>query len=155
MSEIKDQLKVVSIGNQEFDIISSGTTIDAGPYSTTITTNIDVQPKGGTKHDSGKPDISLLPRAFMEGTARAFMFGAQKYGRDNYKAGFELTRPLAAAQRHILAFLDGEDKDPESGLSHLDHAAASLAMCMETLRLGTAIDNRYKGPQTLQETKNK
>lgn len=100
--------------------------------------------EGGTKHDKGKPQITLVPRAAIEGAAQALMFGAGKYGRDNYKKGFEQTRLLDAAMRHLIAYTDGEDLDPESGLSHLDHALASVSMLKECIRLGTAKDDRFK-----------
>lgn len=82
----------------------------------------------GIKHDSGKPDLSIVPLALEEACARAFTFGAGKYGRNNYKNGLQYTRLLAAAFRHLKAWNEISTGDPESGLSHLDHAIASLAM---------------------------
>ena len=96
----------------------------------------------GTKHDDGKPDLSLIPRAAMNGIARALMFGANKYGRYNYCKGFANTRLAAACLRHVMAYLDGEDIDPESGLSHLDHALATLSMMVHCEELGTLVENR-------------
>lgn len=96
----------------------------------------------GTKHDDGKPDLSLIPRAAMNGIARALMFGANKYGRYNYCKGFENTRLAAACLRHVMAYLDGEDTDPESKLSHLDHALATLSMMVHCEELGTLVENR-------------
>lgn len=98
----------------------------------------------GTKHDTGKPDLSLLPTHALEETARALMFGANKYGRYNYCQGFEDTRLAAACLRHVYSFLNGEEKDPESGLSHLAHAMATLSMMMHCQDLGTLRDNRYR-----------
>ena len=98
----------------------------------------------GTKHDQGKPDLTLIPRSALEAQARVMGFGARKYGRDNYRQGFPYTRLLAAALRHITAFNDGEDQDPESGESHLAHALCCIAMLIECQRLGTASDDRFK-----------
>lgn len=80
----------------------------------------------GTKHDQGKPDLSLVSSELMIALARVREFGAKKYHRDNWKQGFKFTRSIAAALRHILAFKDKEDLDPESGLTHIAHAIASL-----------------------------
>lgn len=102
----------------------------------------------GTKHDINKIPMTLTPRALTEGVAKVMAFGASKYGRDNYKQGFKYTRILDAALRHITAYADGEDKDPESGLSHLEHAAASIGMLLECQRLGTAEDDRYATTKT-------
>lgn len=80
----------------------------------------------GTKHDSGKPDLSLVSSELMVALAEVRQFGATKYHRDNWKLGFKYTRSIAAALRHIMAFKDGEDLDGESGLTHIAHAIASL-----------------------------
>jgi hypothetical protein len=105
--------------------------------------------EGGTKHDNGKPDLSLVPYSFLMEVAKALMYGEKKYGRYNFEKGFPTHRLLSAALRHIWAYVNGEDKDPESGLSHLAHAGASLAMLVRCLELGTATDtrspNRSKG----------
>ena len=81
---------------------------------------------GGLKHDGDKPDLSLISRELMEEVAKVRMFGVKKYGRDNWKLGFKVTRSCAAALRHIFAFLSGETNDSESGLSHLAHAVCCL-----------------------------
>lgn len=96
----------------------------------------------GTKHDAGKPDLSIIPRPAAVAIARALMFGANKYGRYNYCQGFENTRLASACLRHLFAYLDGEDTDPESGLSHLDHALATLTMMVHCQALGTLVENR-------------
>jgi hypothetical protein len=82
----------------------------------------------GTKFDKGKPRISLVPSVAVTGCAAAMTFGADKYGAHNYKGGIEWSRLYDANQRHLLAILDGEMNDPESGLPHIDHALANLAM---------------------------
>jgi hypothetical protein len=81
---------------------------------------------GGTKHDNGKPDLSLLPFKALEDVARVMMFGAKKYGRDNWKLGFDEQRLVSAALRHLGAHTEGVELDEESGQSHLAHAACNL-----------------------------
>lgn len=98
----------------------------------------------GLKHDSEKPDLSLLPREFLEEVARAFQHGEKKYGRYNYLNGLSWNRVVAASLRHITAFNDGEDADPESGLSHLSHAGACIAMLLVYYKRGLGTDTRYK-----------
>jgi len=97
------------------------------------------------KYDSGKPDLTLLPIEGLSLAAQALMFGATKYGRHNYKeTGFALERILAAALRHIYAFESGETLDPESGVSHLGHALASLLMAAYIHQNFPEKDNRHK-----------
>lgn len=99
---------------------------------------------GGTKHDNGKPDLSLLPSVFVKEVARALMHGENKYGRHNFEKGFDTHRLVGACLRHVYAWNEGEDSDPESGISHLAHAAATLGMLLRCLELGTATDTRSK-----------
>ncbi len=104
--------------------------------------------EGGTKKDNGKPRISLIPKEATWGCAAALTFGASKYGQYNFMAGLKYSRLMDAALRHITQYQSGENTDPESGLSHLDHAMASLAMLkfMEARR--PDMDDRYKEPTT-------
>jgi hypothetical protein len=99
---------------------------------------------GGTKNDKDKVDLSLVPLPAIEAMGRALMFGAAKYGRYNYTLGFETHRLIAACLRHLGAWQEGEDLDPESGLSHLDHAITCLAMLVHCQKLKTAKDTRRK-----------
>lgn len=98
----------------------------------------------GVKHDQDKPDLSLLPREFIEEVARAFMHGEKKYGRHNFKAGMDWHRPLAAAMRHLAAFNAGEDTDAESGCNHLGNAGAAIGMLLYYVKNKVGNDTRYK-----------
>lgn len=108
----------------------------------------DKKPMAAIKNDSEKPDLSLIPRPAMEAIARALMFGEKKYHRYNYLKGMEYHRLVAAAMRHLTAWQDGETLDPESGLSHLDHATASLAMLIDMIAKGVGTDTRLKLGET-------
>lgn len=103
-----------------------------------------MESSGGTKYDKGKAPITLVPRVAIELEAAVMAYGAKKYARYNYKQGFDYTRLLDAALRHTLAFTDGEDTDPETGLSHLAHARCCLGMLLDCINLGTATDDRFK-----------
>lgn len=98
---------------------------------------------GALKFDTGKADLSLIPLVAMIEEAKGFMLGEKKYGRYNYCKGLEVSRLIGAAMRHILAYQQGENLDPESGASHLGHARCCLAMLLECERLGTLKDDRY------------
>ncbi len=113
-------------------------------YCEYVTHVVQLQETGGTKRDTGKPQLSLIPRIALEAEARVFGFGAKKYDRFNFKKGFKYSRLIDASLRHITAFNDGEDLDPETGESHLAHARCCLAMLLDTMELGTSTDDRYK-----------
>ena len=78
------------------------------------------------KDDKGKLQFSLLDYPYIFGTTKALMYGATKYGVDNWKLCPDLTRYKDALLRHILAYLSGERIDIESGLSHLYLASCNL-----------------------------
>ena len=99
------------------------------------------------KHDAGKPPMALLSRTALEEVAKVMAFGAQKYAAHNWRSGFKWSRTLDAAVRHLYAFIDGEDKDPESGLSHLAHAMCCLMFTLEFEKTHPELDDRWKSPE--------
>ena len=81
------------------------------------------------KYDNGKPPINLVPSSAIVAAAEVFAFGAQKYGENNWRRDlnkFPVSRHFASIQRHLLAWNDGEELDPESGLPLLHHAMTQL-----------------------------
>lgn len=96
------------------------------------------------KFDQDKLPLHLLSTEAMNQTAAVLQFGAKKYAEHNWRKGFDWSRPLAAAMRHITAFNNGEDKDPESGLSHLAHAACCIMFLLEFEKTHKHLDDRYK-----------
>lgn len=100
----------------------------------------------GLKFDSEKPDLTLVPTHLSEAVARVMMFGASKYGRNNWRLGMEHHRLLAATMRHINKFLRGEEFDEESGMPHLWHAACDLAFLIEYQQENIGLDDLRKPP---------
>lgn len=102
--------------------------------------------RAGIKHDSDKPPMALLSGAALIEVAKVLEFGAKKYAAHNWKGGFAWSRLASAALRHLFAWIGGEDKDPETGLSHLAHCSCCLMFLLdfEVNHLGQ--DDRYKTP---------
>lgn len=94
------------------------------------------------KFDAGKPDLSHISLELVEQIARVREFGAKKYARGNWKKGFKYTRSIAAALRHIYAFNEGQDLDPESGLSHISHALCCLEHLLNDIKNHPENDDR-------------
>jgi hypothetical protein len=83
--------------------------------------------KEGMKFDAGKLDYTLVPWDGLEEIVKVLEFGAKKYARENWRfVKFGETRYMAAAFRHLIAYQNNEDVDPETGLSHLAHAGCCL-----------------------------
>lgn len=125
------------------DIFAGVTEVMSDPLSH-MKNHPEAKADGGTKHDNGKPDLSLVPYIAVSTEALALGFGEKKYGRYNYTQGFQVSRLTSAALRHLLAYNGGETYDPESGLHHIGHARANLAMLLHCEQLGTLRDNRFR-----------
>ena len=94
-------------------------------------TTVDKEPDkltGAVKHDQGKLDWSLLPIDSVEEILKVLEFGKRKYAAWNWASngGFKYSRLFGSLLRHIFAWWRGEDKDPETGLSHLAHAGCNI-----------------------------
>lgn len=98
----------------------------------------------GTKFDQEKPDMSLLSPIALLKIAEVMTYGKKKYAAHNWRGGLAWSRIIAAAIRHILSWLGGESKDPETGLSHLAHASCCLMFLLEFEVTRPELDDRYK-----------
>lgn len=98
----------------------------------------------GKKLDEGKPPLSLISRTALEEEAKVMAYGVKKYGTHQWRGGMDFSRLVDAALRHVYAFADGEDKDKETGLSHLAHARCCLAFLLEFEGLKIGTDDRFK-----------
>ena len=86
----------------------------------------------GRKFDGGKLEYGLLPPLALEETVKVLTFGAQKYARDNWQIVPDAKRRyFDAVQRHMWAWKQGEQMDPESGIHHLAHAMCGLMFLYE------------------------
>lgn len=101
----------------------------------------DDNPK--TRYGDRKQPIYLVPPAAIIAEAGVFKLGAAKYGPYNWRDNQVSSSVYqGAALRHLFAWWDGEDIDPESGESHLAHARACLAILIDAEQNGALNDNR-------------
>lgn len=101
-----------------------------------------VSETGGAKGQKLARLGSLDPQALLE-VAKVAGFGEQKYDRLNYMKGYDWSLSFDAGMRHRLAFWNGEDVDPESGLPHLAHAAWHDLTQLAFFLKGIGNDDRY------------
>lgn len=81
-----------------------------------------------------KVPFSVLPTPVLAEAALGMMEGALKYGRHNYRAiGVRGSVYFDATQRHLNSWWEGEDLDPESGLSHITKAISSLLVLRDSM----------------------
>lgn len=87
--------------------------------------------------------LSLIPPMPLLEMARAFHAGAQKYEDFGYMKAPNLGKYVDAMLRHVVAFMAGEDVDPETGIHHLAHAACNAFILQVLQAEGEATDDRY------------
>lgn len=81
----------------------------------------------GLKFDTGKLRWDLLPLECIEDCVKVLTMGANKYAPNNWqKVEGANERYYAALLRHLSAWRQGEEIDPESGVSHLGHIMCNV-----------------------------
>ncbi|MFA7327113.1 MAG: dATP/dGTP diphosphohydrolase domain-containing protein [Candidatus Kapaibacterium sp.] len=78
-----------------------------------------------TRHNEGKLKWTLVSFEALEPMVKVLEFGAKKYEIDNWKKGLYTTEICESMLRHIFAYLNGENLDEDSGLSHIGHIQAN------------------------------
>jgi hypothetical protein len=86
------------------------------------------QKGSGARYNDGKVQYHYTPLHLLDGVNRVWTIGAKKYKEWNWTKGMAWTHPYNSMQRHMSAWFRGEDRDPETGESHLDHAICNLLM---------------------------
>jgi hypothetical protein len=78
----------------------------------------------GTKYDADKPRWDLLPFDALASVVHVLTVGARKYAPHNWqKVPDARSRYLAALLRHVSAWANGQETDPDTGVSHMAHVA--------------------------------
>lgn len=131
---------VVSIVDP-WDVVFEPTDYDL--VSTTTATEVrSVSSTGGEK--GTKPEVfDQFPTEALMEIARVYGFGAAKYEAHNFRRGYEWSKSYNAMMRHLIAWQGGEDNDPESGLSHLAHAAWHCMTLLSFRDEHPDFDDRY------------
>ena len=109
---------------------------------------------GGEK--GTKPQrFDLLPWGSLSAVSEVYHFGASKYADRNWEKGYDYSLSFGALHRHVAAWWGGQEHDPESGLSHLAHAAFHVLGLLHFSQHGryAALDNRpvYTGDLRAEE----
>lgn len=97
-----------------------------------------------SKNDSGKLRYDLEPVFAREQIIKVLTHGANEYGANNWRQGFKWGRLIAAMERHLKAFKEGEDFDPDTGLFHLAHLGCNVMFALEFYRVFPQGDDRIK-----------
>lgn len=100
---------------------------------------------GGIKDNRGKPRVDLLPSAPLLAIAEVLAFGAAKYQPHNWRRGLPWPDTYASLQRHLLAWNEGQDLDPEARTNHLANAGCQLLFLLDFVLsgVGAETDTRF------------
>lgn len=110
----------------------------------------------GQRLDSGKINLADCPVGIQGYVAAVFMLNSKPYGgkydHGNYLNGMKWSKVFNPMLRHIFKWLMGERLDKESGLPHLAHIAANIAILIEYEKIYPEGDDRLiKGQVTVDD----
>lgn len=96
----------------------------------------------GVKFDEGKLPWHLVPFDAVEAIGHVIDYGQKKYAPRNWEKGMAWSRVFSALMRHLVAWQNGEAKDPETGYSHLWHAGCCILFLIAFERRKIGVDDR-------------
>ena len=110
--------------------------------------------KQALRYDDGKPEMHYIltfPNAMRE-FAKVCTYGGKKYDVGNYLKGAPHSQYVKCGLRHLFAWWNGEERDPESKCLHLAHFVWN-ALCLCEMALSRKdLDDRFN-QETVKERK--
>jgi hypothetical protein len=92
---------------------------------------------------ANKLPLHLWPTTATALGSIAMLNGMLKYGRSNFRAvGVRASIYYDAAMRHLNAWFEGEELDPDDGVPHLGAALACIAIIVDAGAAGKLTDDR-------------
>ncbi len=90
--------------------------------------------------------LSCIPKVAISWLGQVMGNGADKYGAFNWRQK-NITASIYedAMARHMFAWAEGEDTDPDSGLPHLAHVMACAAILLDAADKNVLNDDRPRG----------
>jgi len=98
----------------------------------------------GIKFDEDKLPYHLIAPELLSSVAEILAFGAKKYIPRNWEKGMAWHRPFRACIGHMWDWWRGAGPDPETGKSHLWHAACCIMFLIAYEARGIGEDDRPK-----------
>jgi hypothetical protein len=103
-----------------------------------------------------KAPMSTVPANVIAEIGVAMLEGSAKYGRHNYReAGVRSSVYYDAAMRHLISWWEGEDIDPDSGMSHITKVLACLTVFRDAMMRDMVTDDRPPKSENFYELLNK
>lgn len=109
------------------------------PGEETVVTNETT----GARKASKMARFDLVPSGAMWQVAEVYGYGAKKYDDHNWRRGYDWGLSIAALERHLARFKEGEDIDPEFGLPHLAHLVWHGLTLLTFMEEHPELDDRF------------
>lgn len=91
----------------------------------------------------GKLPVHLVPDTLIMYAVLAYLEGALKYGKFNWRrAGVSASVYIDALERHLRKFKNGEWADPQTRVPHLASMLACIGIMLDADALGMLVDDR-------------
>ena len=92
---------------------------------------------------ASKISITKFPMVALLHGSHAFMNGAERYGSYNWREkDVKASIYVDAAMRHLGSWFEREETAEDSGVHHLGHALACIALLLDAQEGGNLIDDR-------------
>jgi hypothetical protein len=101
----------------------------------------------GLRFNEGKAKWSLVPQSSLTPMVKVLEYGAKKYAPYNWTKGLSVTEICESLKRHLDAYMEGEDTDPESGESHIGHIQCNAMFLSWMIQNKPEFDDRVKYKQ--------
>ena len=98
----------------------------------------------GNRFNEGKPKWSYVPQSALIPMVRVLEYGVKKYAPYNWTKGLSITETCESLKRHLDSFMEGEDNDPESGISHIGHIQCNAMFLSWMMKNRPELDDRFK-----------
>lgn len=117
----------------------------------------EVRTTSSTGGQKGKKiaQLSALDALSITRVAEVAGFGSEKYAKLNFMRGYDWSLSYDALQRHLAQFWGGEDRDAESNMLHLAHAAWHCLAMISFYERGLGTDDRYTSQPDLYKLQTK
>lgn len=104
-------------------------------------------PVTGAEKGQKPARFDLIPALPLADVARHYGIGARKYEDRNWERGYNWSLSFGAIQRHLWAFWDGEDLDPDADTTttHLAAVVFHALALMEFMETHPELDDRPRG----------
>lgn len=138
------QIKEFAMGDEIYKEKDGKVEIECGYPSRKLNAEPAVKPTN-PKEGLGikKVPTHCIPSGPLFELGLAMMEGGRKYGSHNYRAmGARASVYFDAIERHLRAWWEGEDIDPDSGLHHLVKIMGCCVVMRDSQMMGNDIDDR-------------